>query len=64
MVEGVPPPSRGEAIQVPNLSEMDRWKTLQQGISHTLELKWSGQMELLQLAASHTLEMCIVIAYV
>ena len=47
--------SAGETFKV-DWSEMGRWNTLQQGISHTLELDWNGQMELLQLAASHTLE--------
>ena len=39
-----------------HISEMDRWISLQQGISHTLELEWNGQMEFLQVAASHSLE--------
>ena len=38
------------------IPEMDQWMTLQQGISYTLELDWNGQVELLQLAASHTSE--------
>ena len=37
------------------ITGIDRWKSLQQGNSHTLELEWSGQVKFLQLAASHNL---------